>query len=132
MPSVVAKLKEIGTFISKQNDARPLAGTTAASQRAADSAAGPNPLHANLTCVAQKDVDHTYNDIRQVPMKGNSPADLAKCCALCKADAKCAVASLHHGSASAPFFWCELKATKDNPRTVKTKGEELSVSCAPR
>jgi len=109
MPSVVAKLKEIGTFISKQNDARPLEGSAAA-PLGADSSAGLNPLHANLTCVSQRDVDHTYNDIRQVPMKSNSSADLAKCCALCKAEPKCGIWVSYE-------LKCWLKRNYGNPKT---------------
>ena len=87
------------------------------------------PLPASSNCTWQNETEYGDATYSQLDV---ALWDFEQCCALCKADAKCAVASLHHGSASAPFFWCELKATKDNPRTVKTKGEELSVSCAPR
>ena len=40
-----------------------------------------NPLHANVSCVFEHDIDHKYNDIRQHP--GTDPG---KCCALCEAE----------------------------------------------
>ena len=46
----------------------------------------PNPLHANVSCIVQKDVDHKYNDIRQLAVK---PLDTAACCAACKKEPLC-------------------------------------------
>ena len=45
-------------------------------------------LHANVTCTAQRNIDHKYNDVRQVQMDA---MDLPRCCALCKAEPKCAI-----------------------------------------
>ena len=86
------------------------------------------PLPASSNCTWQNETEYDDKTFRQINV---ALWDYEQCCALCKADDKCTVASLHHGSASAPLFFCELKATKDKPRTVKTKGTELSVSCVP-
>ena len=48
----------------------------------------PNPLHDNVTCVAQKGVNHKYNDIVQHTI---SPGNTTACCQLCKAEPKCGI-----------------------------------------
>ena len=55
--------------------------------------------------------------------------DYEQCCKLCVADARCAVASLHHGSATAPYFFCELKATAKKPAPGASVFPNLSLSC---
>ena len=39
-----------------------------------------NPLHANVSCVFEKNVDHKFNDIRQVVVSpGNNTAGAQHC-----------------------------------------------------
>lgn len=47
-----------------------------------------NPLHANVSCIVQKDVDHKYNDIRQLTISAH---DTAACCAACKKEPRCGI-----------------------------------------
>ena len=49
---------------------------------------GPPNLHDNVTCVAQKGVNHKYNDIVQHTI---SPGNTTACCQLCKAEPKCGI-----------------------------------------
>eukprot|EP00040_Diaphanoeca_grandis_P020139 m.106983 g.106983 ORF g.106983 m.106983 type:complete len:158 (-) comp27764_c0_seq2:41-514(-) len=48
-----------------------------------------NPLHANVTCVSQKNVDHKYNDIRQIML--NTTDDIPTCCSACEAEPECGI-----------------------------------------
>lgn len=53
-----------------------------------DDAPPLNPLHANVSCIVQKDVDHKYNDIRQLTISAH---DTAACCAACKKEPRCGI-----------------------------------------
>jgi hypothetical protein len=66
-----------------------------------------NPLHANVSCVAQKDVDHRYNDVRQLAVK---PGDTAACCAACRKEPRCGLWAVGH-----PSTKCWLKESYGKP-----------------
>ena len=68
-----------------------------------------NPLHANLTCVFEHDVDHKYNDIRQVTVHAANNTE--SCCALCKAEPLCGMWVL------VPATKCWLKKNYGKPGT---------------
>eukprot|EP01051_Picozoa_sp_SAG22_P014142 SAG22_NODE_1675_length_3830_cov_4.460198_2_plen_404_part_00 len=90
----------------------------------ASTAPPPNPLHANVSCIVQKDVDHKYNDIRQLVIK---PDDTAACCAACKKEPRCGLWAVGH-----PPTKCWLKENygKQGSQWVRNPGM-LSMCTAP-
>ena len=73
------------------------------------SAVDVNPLHANVTCVFEHDIDHKYNDIRQATVSAAN--NTAACCALCKAEPLCGIWVL------VPATKCWLKKNYGEPGT---------------
>ena len=84
----------------------PAAAAPASGSAAALVSGPPGSLHDNVTCTTQKNIDHKYNDIRQV-----HNSSTAGCCALCKAESKCAVWVLTYDTT------CWLKFAYGTPGT---------------
>ena len=83
---------------------------------------GPaDPLHANVSCVVQKDVDHKYNDVRQLVIKAG---DTAACCAACKKEPRCGLWAVGH-----PETKCWLKANYGKPGTQWVRAPGMSSMC---
>eukprot|EP01050_Picozoa_sp_SAG11_P016071 SAG11_NODE_2150_length_3744_cov_3.664472_1_plen_214_part_00 len=81
----------------------------------------PNPMHANVSCFVQKDVDHKYNDIRQLAIKAG---DTAACCSACKKEPQCGMWVV-----GAPATKCWLKKSYGKPGTQWVRAPGMISMC---
>ena len=84
-----------------------------------------NPLHANVSCVFEHDIDHKYNDIRQVDV---SPSNTSACCSLCKAEPQCGMWVLSPGT-KGPYTKCWLKENYGKLGTQWVRSPDRIAMC---